>query len=94
MCVCTYMCICMFAHTLLGDAVDFLVTVSGGLPHWGHEETLCICLHGCLKEDQGKEGRKGKCQWKPCERVHQETGQKVYIENDSLFHSKPGSTGG
>jgi hypothetical protein len=27
-CVCTYMCICMFAHTLMGDAVVFLVTVS------------------------------------------------------------------
>lgn len=79
--------------------VDFLThcSFSGhseeGLPHWGHGETLSFHLYVCLK-DQGGEREQGRCQWEPCERLYQKTDQKVYIENDSLFYSKPGSTGG
>lgn len=58
-CVCTYMCICMFAHTLMGDAVVFLVTVSeasliGDMKK--HFVSICMAVWKEIKEERGTEG--------------------------------------
>lgn len=59
-CLCIRVCVYIHVHLYVCSHIDgrcggFSGHSEWGLPHWGHEETLCIHLYGCLKGDQGRE---------------------------------------